>query len=211
VQLPELAQPLRVVRAAAGEDLEQDEAQRVDVGPDGRRLAGELLGCHVLRRASDRGAGVGARRRDAEVGDPDVAVAVDHHVGRLQIAVQYAALVRGGRARAELPRQLDGLVVRNAPDAAEQRREVLAVDVLHREKAAAVGVAQVVQPADVLVRHLARDAQLVVKLREPAVVGRHALREELQGDRLIEREIVGAIHFTHAAASEQGDEAVASG
>src|SRR5262249_9570435 len=38
--------------------------------------------------------------------------------------------------------------------------------VLHREEAAAVRLAEVVEAADVLVRHLSRDAQLVVELRE---------------------------------------------
>jgi hypothetical protein len=58
---------------------------------------------------------------------------------------------------------------------------------------------------------LTRDAQFVVEPREPAVVRRHAPGEELERDRLIEREIVGAIDFAHATASEQGDEAVAAG
>jgi hypothetical protein len=48
---------------------------------------------------------VAAGRRDAEVGDADVAVAVDHHVGRLEIAVQHAAFVRRGDAGAQLPRE----------------------------------------------------------------------------------------------------------
>ena len=89
--------------------------------------------------------------------------------------------------------------------------EILAVHVLHRQEAAAVRVAEVVEPADVLVRDLARDAQLVVELRQPRVVGGDARREELQRDRLIEREIVGAVHLAHAAAAEQRDEAVAAG
>ena len=178
---------------------------------DRRRLAGELLRRHVLRRAGDAGAGVGADRRDAEVGDADVAVAVDHHVGRLQVAMQHAALVRRGDAGAQLPRELDRLVLRDAADAAEQRGQILAVHVLHRQEAAAVGVAEVVEPADVLVRHLARDAQLVVELRQAAIVGRDAAGQELQRDRLIERQVVGAIHFAHAAASEQGDEPIAAG
>ena len=111
--------------------------------------------------------------------------------------------MRRGDAGAELARELDRLVLRDAADAAQQRRQVFAVDVFHRQETAAVGVAEVVEPAHVLVRHLARDAQLVVELREPAVVGGHAVGQELQRDRLIEGEIVGAIHFAHAAASEQ--------
>ena len=37
------------------------------------------------------------------------------------------------------------------------------------------------------------------------------VRQELQRDRLVEREVVGAVHLAHAAASEQRDEAVAAG
>ena len=50
------------------------------------------------------------------------------------------------------------------PDASEQRRQILAVDVLHRQEAAAIRFAEVVQAADVLVRDLTRDAELVVEL-----------------------------------------------
>ena len=60
-------------------------------------------------------------------------------------------------------------------------------------------------------RDLPRDAQLVVKLRQPLVVGRDAVRQELQRDRLIECEVLGAVHLAHAAAAEQGDETVAAG
>ena len=112
------------------------------------------------------GAGVAGGGRDAEVGDADVAVAVDHHVGRLQIAVEDASLVRGRHAGTELAREVDRLVLRDPPDPAQQRCQVLAVDVLHRQEAAAVGVAEVVEPDDVLVRDLPGCAQLVVKLRE---------------------------------------------
>ena len=143
---------------------------------DRRRLAGELLRRHVLRRADELVRGVGRGRGDAEVGDADVALAVDHHVGRLQVAMQHAAVVRGGDAGAELPRDLHRLVLRQPADPAQQRRQVLAVDVLHRQEAVAVGLAEVVEAADVLVRDLPRDAQLVVEAREAALVGADARR-----------------------------------
>ena len=176
-------------------------------------LAGELLGRHVLRRAGERRVVVvAARGRDAEVGDADVAVAVDHHVGRLQIAVQHAALVRRGDAGAQLARDLDRLVLRDAADAAEQRREILAVDVLHREEAAAVGVAEVVEPARrSCARPGARCAARCGTARAALSSAADAFGQELQRDRLIEREIVGAVHFAHAAAAEQRDQAVAAG
>ena len=60
--------------------------------------------------------------------------------------------------------------------------EILAVHVLHRQEAASVGIAEVVDAADVLVRDLARDAEFVVKLRETAVVDGGARGQELQRD-----------------------------
>ena len=123
--------------------------------------------------------------------------------------MDHAALVRGGDAGAELARDVDRLVRRQAPDAAQQRRQVLAVDVFHGEKAAAVGVAQVVEAADVLVRHLAREAQLGVELGEARGVGGDAGGQELEGDRLLEREVFGAVDLAHAAAAEQRHQPVA--
>jgi hypothetical protein len=78
---------------------------------------------------------------------------------------------------------------------------------------ATVCLARIVEAADVLVRHLAREPQLVVQPREAAVTGPFAVRaelgQELQGDGLIEGEVVGAEDFAHAAAAEQRDEPVA--
>ena len=46
------------------------------------------------------------------------------------------AFVRGGQARADLARDLERAVFGETADAAQQRREVLAVDVLHRQERA---------------------------------------------------------------------------
>ena len=125
--------------------------------------------------------------------------------------MQHAAIVRRGHAGAQLPRDLDGLVLRNAADAAKQRGQVFAVDVLHRQEGAAVRLAEVVDAADVPVRYLPGDAQLVVEVGEPGIAGHHAIGQELQRDRLIERQIVGAVDLAHAAAAQQGDEPITSG
>jgi hypothetical protein len=49
-----------------------------------------------------------------------------------------------------------------------------------------------------------------VELRELRGIGGDAGRQEFQRDRLIERQVVRAVHFAHAAAPEQGDEPVPS-
>ncbi len=60
-------------------------------------------------------------------------------------------------------------------------------------------------------RDLARRAQLVVKLRERGPFGRDAFRQKFQGDRLIERQIFGAVHLAHAALAEHCDQSIAAG
>ena len=146
----------------------------------------------------------------AEVGDPDPAVAVEHDVGRLQIAMDDAAIVRGGEAGADLPRELDRALLGKPADAAEQRREILAVDVLHRQERVAVELADVVDAAHVRMRHLPRHPHFGVQLRQPRRIAIDFLRQELQRDRLPELEVVGAIDLAHAAAPEASDDAVAA-
>ena len=123
----------------------------------------------------------------AEVGDADAAVRVEHHVGRLEIAVQHAAVVRRGKAGADLPRDLGGPLFREAPDALQQPGQIFPVDELHRQEHAAVVLADVVDAADVGVRHLARDPHFVVELGEPLRVLGDGRRQELQRDVLPER------------------------
>jgi hypothetical protein len=72
-------------------------------------------------------------------------------------------------------------------------------------------LADVVDAAHVGMRHLARDAHLVMKAGQVVWVHDQILRQELESDRLTELEIVGSIYFAHAATPEEGDDAVATG
>ena len=167
-----LGERRRVEGALARRDLVEDEAERVEVAPHGRRLARELLGRHVRRRARDLSdvRGLLGRDGEAEVRDPHPPAAVEHDVRRLEVAVEDALLVRGVEARAELPRDVDRLVHGQVADPLEEGREVFAVHVLHREKMAALDLADVVNAADVRVRDLTREAHLRVKTREERFV-----------------------------------------
>ena len=91
-------------RRHAGHQLVREQADRVDVhAVIGGRVAGELLGRHVRRRADrDAGGRHAADRhrgadgfRDAEVGDERVR-ALREDVRRLDVAVDDAALVGEG-------------------------------------------------------------------------------------------------------------------
>ena len=168
----------------------------------------KLLGRHVGGRAgADRFARCASQ---AEVGDADLARRVEHHVGGLEVAMDDAAFVRGGEARADLARDLERAIFRESADAAQQRREILAVDVLHREERRAVDLVDVVHAADVGVRHLPRHADFGVELRQPRRIAVDVGRQKLQRDRLAELQVVGAVHLAHAAAADAFDDAVAA-
>ena len=81
--------------------------------------------------------------------------------------------------------------------------EVLAVDVLHRQKGMSLDLADVVDAADVRVGDLARDANLGAESRELAVAGGDRVGQELQRDRLAEDEVIRAVDLAHPATAEQ--------
>ena len=61
--------------------------------------------------------------------------------------------MRGREARTQLAGDLDRLALRQAANAAQERSEVLAVDVLHRQEVAMVDLTDVEDAAHVRVRH----------------------------------------------------------
>ncbi len=146
----------------AGEQLEEQDAEGVDVGGGRDRAAGDLLGRGVLRRQRDTALTGQHRHRfvvaeqlgDAEVEQLDLAAGGDEHVRRLQVAVDDQVGVGVRDRRLDVQEQADArldaepLVVAVAID-------VLAVDVLQHQ----VGLpgsrdAGVDQPRDVRVREL---------------------------------------------------------
>ncbi len=208
-----LRERLALEGAPARVELVEHEAERVDVAADRDLAPLQLLRRHVAGRP--RAHVVVAQRLgeagQAEVGDAHVALAVEHHVRGLEVPVQHALLVRRGEARAELPRDLERLVRRQPPDPAQQRGEVLAVHELHRDEEVALRLGHVVDAAHGRVRHVARDAHLAVEAREPLAVAVEAVRQELERDRLLELEVVGAVDLAHPAAAQQADDPVAPG
>ena len=77
--------------------------------------------------------------------------------------MQQSAIMRGGQTGADLVRGLQSLVRGQAADAAQQRREILAVDVLHGEKVLAIDLADVVDTTDIGMRNLAGIPHLRMK------------------------------------------------
>jgi hypothetical protein len=80
--------------------------------------------------------------------------------------MQQSAIMRGGKAGADLVRGLQSLVRGQATDAAQQRRKVLAVDVLHGEKVLPIDLADIVDATDIRMRYLAGVTHLSMKTGE---------------------------------------------
>ena len=125
--------------------------------------------------------------------------------------MQHAPFVRRGQARAQLARDFDRFILRKPSDAAQQRRQVLAVDVLHGQEVPPVDLAGVVDPAHVRVRHLPGQPDLAQEALEPARVARQIVGQEFERHLLPELQVVGPVDLAHAAPPEQTDDAVAAG
>ena len=173
----------------------------------------QLLRCHVRGRPAHlrRLRFVCRGNRQTEIGNPYAPAAVDHHIRRLEVAVEHASFVRGGETRHQLLCDVKRLLVGEVADAGQQRRQVLAVDVFHRQEVLPVHLGDVVHAADVRVRKLTGDADFREEALAANGIVRKCPRQEFQGDRLAELQIIGAVHLPHPAATEQADDAIAVG
>ena len=105
----------RVERNAGEDHLEEEHAERPPVdGRGGAAVLGDRLRRHVLERPREGpllALGVRAEPREPVVGEVAVALAVEQDVGRLDVAMQYAALLEVVDRQRELARDLRRRVV----------------------------------------------------------------------------------------------------
>ena len=189
----------------ADEGLVHDVPECVDVALDRHRAVREHLRRHVGERpfrdpiTTDE---VGGLIRDSEIHQLRLAGLVDHDVGRLQITMEHAARVNRRQSGAHPAEQLNSRGFHETPAGLEQVREIVTVDVFHREKGLSVGFPDVVDPADIRMRDLPREADLIVELRQTPLVACERRRETLERDAMREPRVVGAIDDAHSASSQ---------
>jgi hypothetical protein len=188
-----------------GEHLVQHESQRIEIAAHRHFPPRELLWGHIGRRAA---ANFTLLHLPSKGGKPEIRyehlpAAVDHDVGRLEVTVQHAFVVRRGQACAKAAGDLDGFIPRQPPDAAQQRAQVFPIHMFHGEEGQPVQVADIVHAAHIGMRDLARDAHFGVQPGHHAFVVRDRLRQEFQCDQLSEFQVAGAVDFAHAAAANQ--------
>ena len=202
-----------------GEHLEQNDAEgelvRAEVERQPARLfrrhigdgAEQATGLRGERRFHARmagGLGEGSARcvfGEAEVEDLDQTLGGDHHVVRLEIAVDDPFLVRRGEAMGDLRRDRNQPAQRGK-SLFDPRREAPAEDELHRDVGEALVLADLVNGDDVRMVQGRGGARL---LSEAQIVLRtlvEALGEQLDRDDAPEGRVARAVEPAHAAGAE---------
>ncbi len=186
----------------AGEHLEQQRAEREDVGTRIDRASPGLLGGHVLELALERAhlrlRGLGDRLDDAEVAELDVAFVADQDVlGRdvavheaegaaLEVLLTVRMIERRGETRTDQQRQAERQRAALGARAVQDRAQVLAVDELHRDEVVVADLAEVVDVDDVVVIELGGELGLVDEHRDEVGAVGEVRQDLLDGDRLLE-------------------------
>src|SRR5262249_24847237 len=165
--------------------------------------AEDLLRGHVRRRA-EPGPGlrqVGERlvARDAEIHQLHAAGARHHDVGRLDVAVDDAAVMRVIERARDLHGDDRGDVEGEPAAPLEEVVEVDALHVLHHDEQRAPLLVEVVDVDDVFVLELGEGQRLPLEPDDELRVDRHGRLERLDGDGAVQRLLDGLVDDRHAA------------
>jgi len=189
------------------------DPQRVLIGGRGQPLAPPLLRGHVAPRADDRSRPRQAARGvqqlgDAEVHHEGIAVIVEHHVRRLDVAVDHALVVGVVQRTPHLAQQTG--------DFAQRWQELAGAGALcHALGQRAAGQQPHNQVADVLLRAIVEDGddvgmferggslRLTGEALDVAGLLGQSSGHHLDGDVPLEAALIGAIDGPHAAHAQQ--------
>ncbi len=201
----DLDRRLAIEGRLAGQQLVEDDAERVEIRARVDLASPGLLGREVLGRADDRArlghlARPGAR--DPEVRHLHAPLAVDEDVVRLDVPMHDAVPVREAQRREDLARVLDRDVDRRGAAADDELLERAPVEELHRDVVGVLGVAAVVDRDDVRVVERSGVLGLAAEALDELVVVRVAPVEDLDRDAAAELLVLGEVHVGHPAGAE---------
>ena len=145
-------------------------------------------------------------RGQPEVHDLDVAVLGEHHVRRLEVAVNDTPLVRGVERLGDLFGHAQCLTERQRP-APQPPFERLAADVLHGDAGTTVERRDFVNRADERMIERGGGARFAEQLLQ--AVGLAGRGDELERDLAVEHHIVGEADLSHASAADDFDDLIA--
>ena len=125
----------------------------------------------------------------------------EHHVFRLQVAVDDAQIVRGRQAARDAQQDLHRLADRQA-SIVQSRAKRLAGDELRDDEQVAVDVFERVDGGDRFVRELAGRPGLAMQPIARLQIGRQRRRQRLERHPAFEPRVPGAVDDAHAAARQ---------
>jgi len=196
--------------AHAGDHLEAEDPERVEIRARVGALPRHLFGSHVVRRADDLallGEPVLAigRRRDPEVEESHALAApvgLDHDVRRLEIAVHDPERVRRGEAVADLAQQRDGAAGLDSPARHDRLQRLAARELAHHEEATVVELARVEHGDEVRMRELPGEARLAQEAFATRGIRDVPRTQDLHRDRVTEPHVVRPVHHAHRALAQ---------
>ncbi len=216
--------------APPAQRLEQAHSERPDVGAAVGRLPPGLLRRHVgggaqqrarLSRAQRQGGGVrqlgtGLRARgavgisgprQAEVEDLHLPLGGDHHIRRLEVAMDQAAIVGRFEAARDLVKQVDGPVDRQWA-ALQNLGQCFALDQFHDQEAGRltvdVSLFEAIEGRHVRVLQCRQCFGLALEAGHPLGVVRHLRWQHLDRHPTIHPRVTRCPHLSHAALAERG-------
>ncbi len=195
--------------------LVQDDPEGIDVRRRADLAAGDLFGADVLGGPEDH---PGRRdpdsrvrcARDPEIDHPHVPAPIDEDVGRLDVAMDDAALVCGLQRTSHIDDDAERDVERHPSVALEEVLQVLPVHELHDDEVGALIRTGVVDRRDVRVVQRGRGTRFLAEPRDEFGIGCEARAEHLYRHATIEQVVVCPVNERHAAFAEQLDQAVAA-
>ena len=128
----------------------------------------------------------------------------DLDVGRFQIAVNDAVLVRRFERFGDLMRDVQRLTDRDRP-LGDPLGERVAVDELEDERGRAIHDFEPVDGADVGMIQRGQQPRLAVEADAPLGIGREETREDLDRDIAPELAVARPVHLAHAAHAKRGE------
>ena len=143
----------------------------------------------------------------AKIGDARLVVAVNHHVGGLEVAVQNALRMRIVYRLGGQPYVARGLSGRQSA-IAHELSQVLAFDIIHREEVLAGVDADLVDGHDVRMLQNRGGRGFGLKAPHGGLRGKLAPEHQLQRDEPGQAKLPGLVHHPHASAPELLEEFV---
>jgi hypothetical protein len=138
----------------------------------------------------------------AEIQHFDPALAADHDVGRLQIAVDDAFFMCCRKRVPQSAGNLDDLFEGKSA-CADEPVERLTFDELHRQEVDAIGFLDRVDGDDVGMVELGEGLRLATKTREPLGIVRHFGGQYFERYVAVELRVGGAIHLAHSTGAQR--------